>query len=154
MTPTALRDYAEAMEQAEHAGRPIVYLASRYDRRRELLGYAEELHYAGYMVSSRWVFGLHEDEALWLGDECPPEAERHAVEDCEDLMAAHVVVAFTERSDSIYCRGGRHVELGLALAAEKVVITVGPRENVFCWLPQVQQVDTWEQAVELLEQLS
>lgn len=42
-------------------------------------------------------------------------------------------------------RGGRHVEFGMALALAKRCIVIGPRENVFHLLPQVEQYDSWEQ---------
>ena len=35
-------------------------------------------------------------------------------------------------------RGGRHVEFGLALAAGKRLCIVGPRENIFHFLPRVE----------------
>jgi hypothetical protein len=65
-------------------------------------------------------------------------------------MAAEVVVAFTEGPGDVEgrARGGRHVELGAALAAGKRVCVVGHRENVFCWLPIVEYFPTWSACLE------
>ncbi len=41
-------------------------------------------------------------------------------------------------------RGGRNVELGIALGRGKTVIVVGPYENIFTWLPEVRHYDTWD----------
>lgn len=66
-----------------------------------------------------------------------------ATEDMADVMAAETLVAFTAQPRVAASRGGRHVELGLARGAGKPVIIVRPRENVFCWLPQVEHHDRW-----------
>ena len=48
-------------------------------------------------------------------------------------MAADAVIIFTE-TEYNPCNRWRHVEFGLALAQDKGVIIVGPRENVFHYL--------------------
>lgn len=133
-----------------------VYFAGRFSRREELLGYKEALeemapdYGAEITVTSRWLLGGHE----WSGtaDEEVPldECARFAQEDLHDLMRAHVIVCFTEPPRSGPARGGRHVEMGYALAAMKPVLCVGYRENVFYCLPQVHFVPTWSQAEEWL----
>ena len=63
---------------------------------------------------------------------------KFATDDLEDVLAAEVLMAFTEEPRSGNSRGGRHVELGIALGTGRHrIVIVGPRENVFCWLPQV-----------------
>ena len=138
------------------------YLASRYSRRLELCGYRDQLESAGHVVTSRWLHGSHQitdagmpigpsGESLVEGDSgCDsPEAARlrtsFAVEDMVDVFQAGVLIAFTEPPRSGPTRGGRHVELGMALASFKRVIVVGHRENIFCWLPGVEYFPTWEQ---------
>jgi nucleoside 2-deoxyribosyltransferase len=115
-----------------------LYIASRYWRRLELSGYAAELNAMGHCVTSRWIRGDHE-----MKDEKPSheEARRFAEEDLHDLFRADMFVAFTESPGEAQgrARGGRHVELGFALAKGKAVIVVGHRENVFCHLPEVRQ---------------
>jgi hypothetical protein len=121
------------------------YLASRYSRHPEMREMRADLERLGIAVTSRWINGDHQisDDGL------PAEAkaadrQRFAVEDWEDLMAADVVISFTEKPRSATnSRGGRHVEFGAALAAGKRVIVVGWRENVFHCLPQVEFFETW-----------
>ena len=67
--------------------------------------------------------------------------------DCEDLIAAQTVIIFTEKPNTILATGGHHVEFGLALAQNKGVIVVGPRESVFHYLlPDSQMFATWNDA--------
>ena len=121
-----------------------IYLAARYSRREELCGYARILEAAGHEITSRWLDGGHQippdqEEAVVRA-----EGERFAREDIEDVRRAECVIAFTEQPREGTSRGGRHVELGLALAWEKRLRIVGPRENVFCWLPEVMVYPTFE----------
>ena len=55
-----------------------------------------------------------------------------------------MIVSFTESPRSVSSRGGRHVEFGLGLAWNKIVVVVGPRENVFHCLSDVYQFDDWD----------
>ena len=129
-----------------------VYLAARYSRRLELCRYRDALRNQGIEVTSRWLDGEHqigrdgpigpEIEALIESGTTEPEIRgQFAAEDWADVMAADVMVNFTEQPRSGSSRGGRHVEFGAALAAGKRCIVVGPRENVFHCLPQVEHYD-------------
>lgn len=129
----------------------LIYLAARYTRREELLAYAGDLGVRGHNVTSRWLLGNHQVSDDGLRDDAnAADRLRFATEDWEDLQRAETVVAFTESPRSEFSRGGRHVELGAALAWGKRVIVVGPAENVFCCLPQVVRVDTWPEALALV----
>jgi len=98
----------------------------------------------GHEVTSRWIDGNHQIDDNGLSAEAKHvERIRFATEDWEDLLAADWLIAFTELPRSHPSRGGRHVELGAALALAKRIIIVGPAENVFCCLPQIERVDTW-----------
>ncbi len=134
------------------------YLASRYSRRVEMSRYRSALHALGHEVTGRWIDGMHQvgDDGTPLGDSGeklvesgdPTAAEKLRVkfarDDIEDVMAADVVIVFTEEPRvSGASRGGRHVEFGIALAARKWVITIGPRENIFTWLPEVPNFPSW-----------
>ena len=120
------------------------YLAARYSRREELLGYAADLQVMGHVVTSRWLLGGHQVSDDGLRDDATAEQRTlFAAEDWNDLVAADTVIAFTEPPRSIYSRGGRHVEFGAALALEKRCIVVGYRENVFHCLPEVEFYATW-----------
>jgi hypothetical protein len=137
-----------------------IYLASRYSRREELCRYREQLQAVGHDVQSRWLDGNHQisdagtplgdhGEALVEGDDGSQSERaaalraRFAADDFEDVAGCHLLIAFTEPPRSSASRGGRHVELGLALGMRKQVVIVGPRENIFCWLPEVLQFEDW-----------
>jgi hypothetical protein len=106
-----------------------IYIAARYDRRFEMLGVTGVLMRAGHMVTSRWIEGRGEG----------PELE--AAEDLADVLRADCLVSFTEEPAigvSWAARGGRHVEFGIALSAGNRLCVVGPRENIFHFLPKVE----------------
>ncbi len=133
------------------------YLAARYTRRLELCGYRADLERLGVEVTSRWLSGSHQldnqgrplgDAGELLFEAGAPEVDHYrwkfATDDRDDVLAADTLVAFTEPP-----RSGRHVELGIALGANalganKRIVVVGPRENVFCWLPEVEQHGSWD----------
>lgn len=141
-----------------------VYLAARYSRREELCEYRAQLEQAGFEVTSRWLNGAHQildgqllgeaAERLVEGESTHEDAsalrERFATEDWDDLMRAHVIVAFTEPPRTEATRGGRHVEWGAALAWGLSAHAVGYRENVFYCLPQVNFHETWVECFDVL----
>lgn len=128
-----------------------VYLAARYSRRDELCGYRAHLEAMGHVVTSRWLNGNHQiTDAGLSSDGSRTERERFAQEDYEDVCRAEVVLNFTEPPRSWHSRGGRHVEFGIAIALEKRVLVVGPRENVFHCLPWVPVFATAEAALQAL----
>lgn len=126
-----------------------VYLAARYSKHPEMREFAAYLRARGEEVTSRWIEGSHE-----LGDHPTDEGRRRlATEDLEDLKAADAVIAFSEEPRTMSnARGGRHVEFGLAIAMGKQIIVVGPRENVFHYLPGIERVSTGMQAAHRLEE--
>lgn len=112
------------------------YLAGRFGRKEEFLGYRKVLKKAGEQVQARWL--TEETDMTVVDDE---ERERIAILDAEDVTKCDGVLCFTEDPDVEgpgRNRGGRHVELGLALALNKRVVVIGPRENVFCYLPNIE----------------
>ncbi len=107
----------------------------------------------GHLVVSRWIEGNHEiseAQASLSADHADDECRRFAQEDVDDLIDADVFLSLSDPANFRTGRGGRHVELGLALAWGKPVILVGERENVFHWLPQVKVVPGFIDAVNLL----
>ena len=135
-----------------------IYLAARYSRREELVGYRTQLEAMGHSVTSRWLNGAHQisnegqpigddGEALVESGQCIRAAalrQEFAIEDVADVMAADLVVSFTEPPRSNASRGGRHVEFGIALAQRSALAVIGYRENLFHWLPNVGFFETWE----------
>lgn len=148
-----------------------VYLAARYSRRLELCVYRDLIIQAGHEVPARWLNGEHQvsdagtpigetGEALVEGDdesgtECAARLrQQFALEDFQDVLDCDLLIAFTEAPRSGASRGGRHVELGMALGMKKKVIVCGPRENIFCWLPDVIHAETPEAAFAALPEAS
>lgn len=138
-----------------------IYLAARYSRREELCGYREQLRALGHTVDAVWLNGSHqisdtgnpigeEGESLVEGDDGSTNEraaklrEKFAIEDMRDVKNCDLLIAFTEEPRSSSSRGGRHVEMGIAIGLGKPILIVGPRENIFCWLPNVRQFDTWK----------
>lgn len=144
-----------------------IYLAARYSRRLELCGYREQLRAAGHVVQACWLDGQHQisdhgtpigeaGEALVEGDDgsaterAAALRQRFAHEDFRDVAMCDLLIAFTEPPRSSASRGGRHVELGIALGMMKSVFVVGWRENIFCWMEDVEFFETWEAAFKRL----
>lgn len=108
--------------------------------------YAEDLRADGYIVSSRWILGTHEVEDA-IND---VERERFAEEDVADLRSSNFLVTFSEHPTDVQdpgrARGGRHVEFGIALELRIPIFLIGPKENVFHWLPSIRRFDDWPTA--------
>jgi hypothetical protein len=136
-----------------------IYLAGRYSRRLELCGYRDQLRAAGHTVQAVWLDGEHQisNEGTPIGESGESLVEnddsahvrgaalrqKFAQDDYRDVLGCELLIAFTEPPRSASSRGGRHVELGIALGLMKRVWIVGPRENIFCWLEDVRQFDAW-----------
>jgi nucleoside 2-deoxyribosyltransferase len=123
---------------------PRVYLAGRFARRSELRFAAEELARDGFEIASSWLFQDASIPGGIIGSE--GRAAEVAEMDFEDIRRADVCIAFTEPADGPQGRGGRHVELGVALALGQRVVIVGPREHLFHCLPDVRHFDDWPAA--------
>ena len=127
-----------------------VYVAARFTAQQEMRGVRDVLTVLGYEVTSSWIdlsvsevgpVGLTPDVMNADPGRCAP----HAAADMADLLRADTVMVFTSVGPST--TGGRHVELGIALAAGKRVILVGPVENIFQTLPQIERYPDWPRLV-------
>lgn len=113
-----------------------VYLAACFGRIEEMRGVARWLRSLGYVVTSRWL-----DDDVDDADLPTAQAAKAASVDMADVLAADVLVAFAERAGFPGAeRGGRHVEMGAALATGKAVILVGSPEHIFHHHPSVTVV--------------
>lgn len=104
-----------------------IYLAAASYRQKEIRNNHRKLERRGYEVVSSWVFMKS------LGDvaKFPREAKR----DLTQVDEADLVITFTEDPKiKKYTTGGRHIETGYAIAKNKKILIVGPRENVFHYL--------------------
>lgn len=126
-----------------------IYIAARFDRIDEMNEIAARLRDAGHIVDCRWLNGSHQlhpgaDEVEAAQGNIPMAAQPFALDDVEDLSAADAILFFSEKPESHSKRGGRHVEFGMAIALRKRLFVIGPRENVFHCLPQVERYDCFE----------
>ncbi len=119
-----------------------IYLAARFSRKVELTRYADQLRALGHEVTSRWL-GQH-DESTY--EELTPEGcAKCGHHDVEDVVRADVLISFTEPVGiANTSRGGRHVELGIAIGTDKLLYAIGPRENVFHWIDKIAFFDSFD----------
>ncbi len=109
-----------------------IYIAARYELRREVARIARQLEDHGHEVTSRWLDGKTRGAR-------PAE---NASYDLTDIVLADCIVLFTDDpagKTPAGSHGRPHVEFGYALRAGKRLVIVGPRENVFHHLPTVEQ---------------
>ena len=122
-----------------------IYLAARYSRNAEMRGVRDVLEAFGHEVTSRWIDqhggNLLESIVAEKLNADPEGCAHYALVDLEDLQAADVVISFTSAGGG--GKGGRHIEFGLALGLGKHVVIVGPRENVFHTLPNIEWYPDW-----------
>lgn len=124
-----------------------IYISVRYGRKPEAEALARAFRTNGHEVTSRWVF---RDQPMDYHDASYYEIGQYAQEDADDVVAADVFVALTEETDSVYGRGGRHVEFGIAIALKRPVFFVGPFENIFHYLPSCTHFITNDELIEAL----
>src|SRR5262249_48093939 len=119
-----------------------IYLSACYRRQLEMQKVAAELKTFGHEITSRWI-----TEEPFPGEEhLQPILSRasRAQRNLVDLAQSDCLIAFTERPPSGPGGGGRHVELGIALAKGLRTMVVGWQENLFHTL--VEFYPSWEEA--------
>ena len=114
-----------------------LYLAAAFERQLEMSLYKRQLTAFGHEVVSRWHDPAERHRSL-ADATTIVELERWASEDVTGVKAAEVVASFTGHGT----RGGRHVELGIAIGLGKQLLIIGPKENVFHYLPGIEHFMT------------
>lgn len=119
-----------------------IYLSSRFERQKELQGYADRVHKISpdFRVISRWLIDGH---SVDLEKPKTAQCELFAAEDYEDVMNCDMFIFFSEQP-GVSSRGGRHVEFGIALTLGIRILVVGPVENIFHYMPKIEHYDTFE----------
>ena len=102
-----------------------VYIAAPYPTRADVKNIALDLRRTGIAITSRWIF---EDDAL---------DDKAARRDLTDVARCDVLIAYNPSGWENTGTGGRHVELGYAIALMKPIILVGARSNVFHQLSDI-----------------
>jgi nucleoside 2-deoxyribosyltransferase len=129
--------------------KPKIYLAAMFSLKDEIAKRKAELQLLGYTITSTWT----EEKAsptCSLKDYGEDYHTLYAGRDIEEINSCDVLVLFTVDPDKATLRGGRHFESGYATGKQKQVVVVGPRENIFHYLPEVVVLNSWNQFVEEL----
>lgn len=114
------------MEGSTFTARPVhVYIAAPYPCRNEAIGIMAHLEANGCAVTSTW---LRQPDQM---------ADEFAKLDLADVARADVLLAFNPRGWEQKGTGGRHVELGYALALGIPVVLLGERSNIFHFLDSI-----------------
>lgn len=116
-----------------------IYIAARYSRKDEAQDLAHDLVDLGHSIASTWIYQV-EDEMLY--EQGPGAAGRFARKDLTEVAACELLVALSEEESNPWGRGGRHVEFGYALGLKKSIIVIGPKENLFHYLPGITHFAT------------
>ena len=115
------------------------YLAGAYPRRNELRTLNDRLKALGFESTARW---LHLEHSVTNPTDAPRLGALYARHDHDDVREADVLVFATNEPTDPYTSGGRHFEMGLAVAWLKPVVIYDPwqhqrepgrKENIFHW---------------------
>lgn len=109
---------------------PRVYIAAPFPLRDYAVAMMHDLERRfGFEVTSRWL-------------KAPDElADEHARKDLADIAAADVLLAINPSDWIDKGTGGRHVELGYALALGIPIVLLGSRSNIFHHLSSIIVVE-------------
>lgn len=110
-----------------------IYIAAPFALRGQAAEIAQHLGALGHRVTSRWIT----DDSETIGDEW-------ARKDLADVAEANLLLAFNPMEWKNIGTGGRHVELGYALALGKQVVIFGVRSNIFHHLSDVRVIGRLE----------
>lgn len=114
-----------------------IFLSSRFSRRHECHVLGKKLAKFGHKVVSRWTMQNcdHIIPAELSEQASDAERKRFAIEDYHDISDSEWFIVMTNEPRN-NGRGGYHVEFGIALAMQKKLTIIGPRENIFHHWPR------------------
>jgi nucleoside 2-deoxyribosyltransferase len=116
-----------------------IYLAAPFGQRGQVREYAAQLEAAGHEITQRWFDG-EPISGNGTNPEFSAEALKCAKADLAGIRACNYFVSINGFSGT----GGKHTELGVALALSKRIAIVGVPENVFYWIV-TERYATWEE---------
>jgi hypothetical protein len=117
------------------------YLAAAYGRKEEIKQYRDVLVSLGEVVTASWLEEPHGPQTK-LADLTPGQNAQYASVDFLDILASETLVFFSE--SKLTPRGGRHVEMGIAIGLGRAVHVIGTAENIFHYLPFVRVFANFE----------
>ena len=117
-----------------------IYIAASYPRKEEAKFLADTLTNRHNEIVSGWIL---RDEGYISDDRIESKAQKFdrmqsaAIMDAKDIKECDILICFTDGREQL-TYGGRHTELGMAMALEKYVAIIGERESVFHYFPGVK----------------
>lgn len=129
-----------------------VYIAARYSRKDEVARIAAILFGHGIYVTSTWHLESH-DGGVQLAEVHDETLHAYAERDLAEIREADTLLFMAESDQTWNRRGGRHVEFGYALALNRNIAVVGPRENIFHYIPTVRHYSTLAEFITSTEML-
>ena len=135
-----------------------VYLCGRYERKAELLSYANRLKLKGCEIGSNWLYDIVDESRATVLHSNPmidiASANDIAKRNFRDIKYADIFISFTEYPGTL-SRGNRHIEFGYALGLAQTrlasprlkVIIVGPVEQVLYADPAIPRFNSFEELV-------
>lgn len=128
-----------------------VYLAAAFALKDTIRARSEELSALGVTPTSRWVYEKVPSNTT-LGEVSEDYLVRTAQDDIEDIQDCNILAVVTQDPTVPRLRAGAIFEAGYAYGLGKRVISVGPRENIFFYRPDVLNFPDWDTAREWLVQ--
>lgn len=111
-----------------------VYIAAPFEERFEVQEIRKHLRTTGIIVDAPWLDVPEKDH-----EEISIQMRRQRVqEDLDAVERCHIFIAFNPPGWGHKGTGGRHVELGYALAFHKPIILIGNKTNLFHWAGCIQ----------------
>lgn len=124
-------------------GPKCIYIAARYSRKNEMREHAAALRGWGYDITSSWLAEAY-DPNITLDQLTLTENSGIAQVDLDDIVAADVMLFFAEDPLVGIPRGGRHFEHGFAYAQGLEMFVIGPKENIFHYMPNMKHYETFK----------
>lgn len=120
-----------------------IYLMARYRRQLEMREVAKILTTRyDHKITSGWIWQNDEITDKHIGTEIALTTQANlALRDVNDISRADICIGFSDPIGT-QLRGGKMVELGIALAMGKVIYVVGGREHIFHALESIVHFDT------------
>lgn len=116
-----------------------IYLAAMYQWIDKMKVEREKFRAAGFEITADWIESDAVNQAR--------SRHENATLDLEGVKRADAFVLYTLPIGTMFSSGGRMTELGYAIALNKRIILVGPRENVFCHLDNIREFSTSEDVI-------
>jgi nucleoside 2-deoxyribosyltransferase len=127
-----------------------VYLASQYGCKEQTRKCANDLRDVGIDCTSVWLNEPHDPTSRLVSLHENLKVQ-YAEQDIADILRADIFVVFSVTEDTSIVRGGMVFETGFAYGQGKPVIVCGPKQCIFHFLPDIQQVETWTEALAILK---